>query len=251
MRTLRLPTVVFILATTLLAGTVAQPPWARPDTSTVIYDGVSLFDGTGTPLQSEMAIVVRNSRIERVVPVGEVSEHERQSAEVVDSRDLFAIPGLVESHTHLATMADRESAQFLLNRYLYAGITTARDMAGDVRSLMDLQRASLVGEIDAPDIYFAALVAGPSFFADPRTVTSAMGLTPGAVPWMQAVVDSTDLRELITIARGTFATGLKTYAALDGRLLARIAGEARYQGMPVWSHTHVGPARPWRLQKRA
>lgn len=111
-------------------------------------------------------------------------------------------------------------AEFILNRQLYAGITTARDMAGDVRSLMDLQRASLVKEIDAPDLHFSALMAGPEFFTDPRTVSSAAGETPGEVSWMQAVTEETDLAQAVALARGTWATGIKTYAAIDGDLLA-------------------------------
>ena len=116
-------------------------------------------------------------------------------------------------------------------------------MAGDVRSLMDLQRASLVKEIDAPDLYFSALMAGPAFFTDPRTVSSAAGETPGEVSWMQAVTEDTDLAQAVALARGTWATGIKTYAAIDGDLLAAITAEAGRQGIPVWSHTHVGPAR--------
>ena len=58
------------------------------------------------------------------------------------------------------------------------------------------------------------------------------------------MTNGTDLVETVAIARGTWATGLKTYAAIEGPLLARIAAEARRQGLPVWSHTHVGPARP-------
>ena len=60
---------------------------------------------------------------------------------------------------------------------------------------------------------------------------------------MQAVTGDTDVVEAVTLARGTWATGIKTYAAIDGDLLAAIAAEAGRQGIPVWSHTHVGPAR--------
>ena len=52
-----------------------------------------------------------------------------------------------------------------------------------------------------------------------------------------------DLAEAVTLARGTWATVIRTYAALDGELLAAIAAEARRQEIPVWSHIHVGPAR--------
>ena len=215
----------------------AEPP-AR-----IIFEGATVIDGTGAPPRTEMAIVLEGEEIVAVLPVGELGAQRRDEAEVVDASSWFAIPGLIESHTHVATMANRARAEFILNRQLYGGITTARDMAGDVRSLMDLQRASLVKEIDAPDLRFAALMAGPEFFTDPRTVSSAAGETPGAVTWMQAITEETDLREAVTLARGTWATGIKTYAAIDGDLLAAIAAEARRQGIPVWAHVHVGPAR--------
>jgi len=209
----------------------------------IVFRGATVIDGTGAGPRDGMAIMVEDEVIAAVVPVAELGDELLEGAEVVDAGGWHAIPGLIESHTHVATMANRERAQFILNRYLYAGITTARDMAGDVRSLMDLQRASLVKEIDAPDLLFSALMAGPEFFTDPRTVSSAAGEMPGAVSWMQAVTGDTDLVEAVTLARGTWATGIKTYAAIDGELLAGIAAEARRQGIPVWAHVHVGPAR--------
>ncbi len=218
-------------------------PGAQDAPGRIIFRGPTVIDGTGAAARAEMAIVVEGERIEAIVPVAELTDELLADAEVVDATGWFAIPGLVESHTHVATMASREQAGFILNRYLFAGITTARDMAGDVRSLMDLQRAALVNEIAAPDLKFSALMAGPEFFTDPRTVSSAAGETPGAVSWMQTVTEETDLAEAVTLARGTWATGIKTYAAINGDLLAEIAAEARRQDIPVWAHVHVGPAR--------
>ena len=233
------------LAPTLPGTLEAQggPPEQDSAPARAIFDGATVVDGTGASARTGMAIVVEGEGITAVVPAAELGEEEREGAEVIDASGWFAIPGLVESHTHVATVANRARAEFILNRQLYAGITTARDMAGDVRSLMDLQRASLVKEIDAPDLHFSALMAGPDFFTDPRTVSSAAGESPGEVSWMQAVAGDTDLAQAVALARGTWATGIKTYAAIDGELLAAIAAEAGRQGIPVWSHTHVGPAR--------
>lgn len=128
---------------------------------TTIFDGATVIDGTGASARTGVAIVVEGESIAAVIPAADLTKEVREGAEVIDARGWFAIPGLVESHTHVATMASRARAEFILNRQLYAGITSARDMAGDVRSLMDLQRASLVKEIDAPDLYFSALMAGP------------------------------------------------------------------------------------------
>ncbi len=234
-----------LVALASAGGLAAQtgPGMQNTAPTRTIFAGATVIDGTGTGPRTGMAIVVEGEAITTVIPVGDLDGEAREGAEVIDAGEWFAIPGLVESHTHVATMANRARAEFILNRQLYAGITTARDMAGDVRSLMDLQRASLVKEIDAPDLYFSALMAGPEFFTDPRTVSSAAGETPGEVSWMQAVTEETDLAQAVALARGTWATGIKTYAAIDGDLLAAIAAEAGSQGIPVWSHTHVGPAR--------
>ena len=219
------------------------PEGGPSEPARIVFEGATVIDGTGAGARAGLAIVVEGEEISAVVPADELATELREGAEIVDASAWFAIPGLVEAHTHVATSANRARAEFLLNRQLYGGVTTARDMAGDIRSLMDLQRASLVKEIPAPDLHFAALMAGPVFFTDPRTVSSAAGETPGAVSWMQAVTPDTDVVEAVTLARGTWATGIKTYAAIDGDLLAAIAAEAGRQGIPVWSHTHVGPAR--------
>ena len=230
------------LASQSRSGGPLRNPNAEPEMT--VYEGASILNGTGAPLMPDMSIVVRDGRIAALAPMDELSLEDWPEAEIEDARGLYVIPGLIESHTHLATRADRAAAEFELNRLIYGGVTTVRDMAGDVRALAELQRAALMGEIPAPDIHYAALLAGESFFVDPRTRASSMGEVPGRVPWLQIVDDETDLAETIALARGTWATGLKTYASIEGPLLARIAAEARRQGIPVWSHTHVGPALP-------
>ena len=181
-----------------------------------IFEGATVIDGTGAAARADMAVVVEGEWITAVVPAGELGEEVRDGAGVVDASRWFAIPGLVESHTHVATQADRARAEFILNRQLYAGITTARDMAGDVRSLMDLQRASLVKEIAAPDLHFSALMAGPDFFTDPRTVSSAAGETPGSVSWMQAVTQETEVADAVALARRAWEAGVMVAAGTDG-----------------------------------
>ena len=131
-----------------------------------------------------------------------------------------------------------------LRSALLGGVTAVRDMAGDVRALASLQRDALLGEITSPDIYYAALFAGPSFFADPRTQDASRGLIPGQVPWMRAITDTTDLHQAVAEAWGTGATAIKLYADLSGELARRITTEAHAQGLKVWAHAALRPARP-------
>ncbi|MCY4573603.1 MAG: amidohydrolase family protein [Gemmatimonadetes bacterium] len=230
------------LASSLDAQAGSATAAGAPDRT--IFEGATVIDGTGAPARPGMAIVVEGDVIAGIVPVRDLSADAREGAEIVDASGWFAIPGLVEAHTHLASVADRETAEFILNRQLFAGITTVRDMGGDARALIDLQRASLVKEIPAPDLHFSALMAGPGFFGNRRAALAAAGERTGAVPWLQAVTDETDFAEAVTLARGIWASGIKLYFPFEGELLGKVVPEASRQGIPVWSHVSIGPARP-------
>lgn len=209
----------------------------------VLYKGVTLIDGTGAPPRPNQDILVDG---ERIVAIGVHDSLDSQAAAArrIDLSGRFVIPGLIDSHVHLATPPNRVRAEAILRRQLYGGVTAVRDMADDLRAVGDLARASLVGEIPAPDIYYAALMAGPSFFADPRVVSVSRGFTPGTAPWMQAIDKKTDLRTAVTLARGTSASAIKIYANLPGERVAAITAEAHRQKLMVWAHSAVFPARP-------
>jgi imidazolonepropionase-like amidohydrolase len=221
----------------------APTPFAPPAPgAVVVYRGATLLDGTGGPARGPMTIVVDGSGIRTVAPDAEVPD--LPDAEVVDLTGRFVIPGLIDSHQHIATPPDRPLAESVLRRHVYSGITAIRDMADDLRQVGDLARAARVGEIPGPDIHYAALMAGPGFFEDPRTWQVSQGEIPGTVPWMQAVTESTDLPLAVAMARGTHATAVKVYADLPGTTVAAITAEARRQGIQVWAHGAVFPARP-------
>jgi imidazolonepropionase-like amidohydrolase len=156
------------------------------------------------------------------------------------------IPGLIDSHVHLATDPSKEDSRIRaekdLKDMLLSGITSVRDMAGDARALASLSRDAGLDEIISPDIYFAALMAGPAFFKDPRTQSATQGGVAGEMPYMKEVTDSTDLRIAVAEARGTGATAIKLYAELSGGLAKKITTEAHRQHLLVWSHANLDKA---------
>jgi imidazolonepropionase-like amidohydrolase len=232
---------------TVSAGARADPaPFApAPAAQRIIYRHATLIDGTGAPPRRDMAVITRGPLIEAVMPDSALPAAQTVVALTVDLSGRFLIPGLIDSHQHLATPPNRVRAEALMRRDLYSGITATRIMADDLRSIAELDRAARVGEIAGPDLYFAALVAGDSFFADPRTrAISGGGLTPGQTPWAQAIDERTDIPRAIAIARGTGATALKIYANLTPDLVRRLTAEAHRQHFPVWAHAAIFPARP-------
>jgi hypothetical protein len=211
----------------------------------VIYRGATLIDGTAAAPRADMSIIVSDDRIEAIVPSAQLTDAQKAAARIVDVAGQYVLPGLIDSHVHYATNPDRPYAEAELKRNIYGGVTGVRDMAGDARELAGLSREALLNRIPSPDIFYASLVAGPSFFKDPRTVVAALGTQPGTVSWLYAVDDKTKLPLAVAQARGTGATGMKIYANLPGTLVRKLIAEANSQHFPVWTHMQVYPATPY------
>lgn len=218
------------------------------DKPATVYENVTVIGDIGAAAKHGMAIVVRGGKIVFILPSAQwrtkLGSKLAAAAHVIDLHGDYALPGLIDTHVHLATDPDPIYEQAQLRRYIYSGVTTVRDMAGDARVLGFLARQTLLHQMDGPDIYYAALMAGPQFFHDPRTAAATQGATPGQVPWMQAMTDSTDIPLAVARARGTGATALKLYADMSGPLDAKITAEAHRQHMLVWGHAATFPATP-------
>ena len=233
---------ILFLSLAFLTAAAPFPP-AHQGTR-VAYRNAALIDGTGRAIQPGMAVLTDGERIIAVIADRELDRRQLAGAQEIDLTGKFLIPGLIDSHQHLATPPDRAEAEARLRRDVYSGITATRDMADDLRQVADLTRAARVGEIASPDIAYAALMAGKSFFDDPRTQAIAAGAEAGQVPWEQSIDASTDLELAVARAKGTYASAIKIYANLPGSLVAKITREAHRQGMRVWAHGMVFPATP-------
>lgn len=233
----------FVALSLLVACGVVSAATGDAATAT-LYADATVIDGTGGAPEPHQDILVRGERIVATGAHGTLAGADAAHARIVDLRGRFVIPGLIDTHVHLATPPDLPRARAVLRRNLYGGVTAVRDMADDLRPVGELAREARMAEIPSPDIYYAALMAGPAFFADPRVAAASAGLQPGTAPWMQAIDERTDIARAVTLARGTSATAIKIYADLPPELVAAITREAHRQGMRAWAHGAVFPARP-------
>ena len=165
---------------------IPQPPPARmpappgePGVS-VIHAGI-LLDRPGRPPRRNTSIVVRDGRIERVVdgfidpPAG---------ARVIDLRDRFVLPGLIDSHVHLdsdragneglmAGFTDSvalrsQEAAWNARKTLDAGFTTVRNLGSDDGVTLGLRDAIGRGWAIGPRIVDAgSAISATSGHADP------------------------------------------------------------------------------------
>ncbi|MGB9466585.1 MAG: amidohydrolase family protein [Candidatus Acidiferrum sp.] len=126
---------------------------------------VTLIDATGEAPQPDMTVLLADEQIAAIGPSKSVSIP--SSTKILDGTGKFLIPGLVEMHAHLTGAGEPTgSREFVLPLLLANGITTVRDMGGDLESLLKLRQEIEHGQLAAPRIFFAGpyLDGNPPFF---------------------------------------------------------------------------------------
>ncbi|WP_203256182.1 amidohydrolase family protein [Hyunsoonleella ulvae] len=195
-------------------------------------------------------IVIEKDNIKEVNYLNDAKTYD--NAKVIDLNGKYILPGLIDTHVHLATAPKEgrnENNAFMekqLNKMLYSGITTVRDMAGNAIILSDYARASDLNQIPAPSIFYASQFAGPKYFGMIRSY-STNTRSKRDRPWAQTIVDSTNMPLAIARAKGAGVTGIKIYANLKPSLVTKIVKEAKKQGLQSWSHAAVFPASPLQI----
>lgn len=166
--------IALALALALLAGSAAaqtspaQPAAApAPGKTTYIHAG-RLLDRPGQSPRGQSTIVVRDGKVAEVrdgfaaPPAG---------AELVDLRDRFVLPGLIDMHVHITSDdnllrsrlegptrdAEDQFVQGIINarKTLEAGFTTIRVPGGDGRTVGTLRDAIDAGEVLGPTVISA------------------------------------------------------------------------------------------------
>jgi len=238
---------IIILIALLIFGCTTNPESSNKDTirknrksntkERLLLLNANLIDGNGTELQKEVNILIENGFIKRIFPFDK--EETDTTIRTIDLEGKYIIPGLIEAHAHLCKSPEKD-----LTKALYFGITSIRDMAGDGSYLLELQQAIKNTEIDAPDVYFSAVMAGPEFIEkDVRArISTPERYNLGEAPWMQVVDKNTNIFNCIHAAKKCGASGLKLYADLTKETVFKLTEEAHKQGLMVWSHAFIGPA---------
>lgn len=146
---------------------------------TIVIAG-TLFDSTGAAPLHDQAVVISDGRIEAVSPMAGLQL--RKGDQVLDCAGKFVMPGLIDSHVHLAFAAgpDHETTRDALKadsrdtsvvrqlrhaqECLLTGITTVRDCGGRDLSSLALRNAVAGG-----------LAVGPRILASGQPITTTAG----------------------------------------------------------------------------
>jgi Amidohydrolase family len=139
---------------------------------------VTLIDATGAAPQPDMTVFLEDEQIAAIGPSKSIAVP--RSTKSLDATGKFLIPGLVDMHVHLTGASEPTgSREFILPLLLANGITTARDMGGNLESLLKLRHEIEHGQLTAPRIFFAGpyLDGNPPFFQPSLVVTNSAEAT--------------------------------------------------------------------------
>ncbi len=193
----------------------------------LIIRNVTLIDGTDTTPRPDMTVLIRGDRIAAVGP-SETIECPA-GGRVIDGSGKYIIPGLWDMHVHLSKT--RASALIL---FVTNGVTSVRDMGGELEELLDWREAIGRGDRLGPRM----VLAGP-YLETPENVermldaevVEPVGRTRIAVgdpDRARVVVDS-------LAALGVDFIKVRTLASLD--TYRAIVAAARAHDLRVAGHT--------------
>jgi imidazolonepropionase-like amidohydrolase len=205
-----------------------------------------LFDGTGSALSPDPVVVLDGTTIRAVSSGGSVPD----GAAVVDFGGATLLPGLIDTHVHLAfdagadpvgTLArrsDAEAVQAMIRAArsaLRGGVTTVRDL-GD-RHYLSL---GLRGRPGLPTV----LTAGPPITTPGGHCHFLGGETTPTVTAMRAAVrehadQGVDVIKIMA-SGGTLTPGSHQHLAqFPAEVLCAAVTEAHRVGLPVTAHAHA------------
>jgi imidazolonepropionase-like amidohydrolase len=194
------------LLATVLAGACRKPP---PDGVALV--GATLIDGSGGPPLPDAVVVVRHGRIESVGTRAGWTLPPRTSR--LDLTGRWIMPGLIDAHAHVERWA--------LPRYLAWGVTTVRDLHGQLDSVLQLRKAVNLGSLYGPRMYSAgAMIDGL-----PTTYPDAFG-----------AASPRDARKGVDRMVNAGADLIKVYTRVDSTLLHAVMDEAGTFNIRVAAH---------------
>lgn len=228
---MRIPILLAVLLHSVSAVAFGQPS-AAP---LVVLRHANLVDGVGGTIATNATLVIRG---------GEIAQIEGEAftppagATVIDVGGRYVVPGLIDAHTHISSLASARRA-------LESGVTTVR--SASTNSYQDVALRELVkqGVLPGPDVVAAGVFVTPelgeTMLADPRLGAFRTGVTTEAA--LRGVV-RVNLEHGVNVikTRGTERAGLpntdprqQTYTEQQ---LSWIVDEANRGGVPVMAHAH-------------
>lgn len=198
----------------LLSSSSFPKPGPQTLPSVVIKGGTLIDVHTGRQIDNSL-IVIEGNLIKQVGRETEINAP--RDAQVIDARNKWIIPGLMDMHAHISGLG-----RSLLWLYIANGVTTIRDPGGNL-TLLKLARQEIdSGKRLGPRLFFAG---------------SILDGNPPLWPAMSIIVDTPERAEsAVNSLVDQGVDFIKIYNSITEPVLAAIIRAAHGRGVPVTGH---------------
>lgn len=186
-----------VLASITVCGLFMSPAWSQSATApepppvTVIHAGRVLADPGSAPL-SQRTIVVTAGKITAVDEGYRNPSAYGSNTALIDLRDRFVLPGLMDMHKHIAMPLDADPmtlssearlaliASSVAQKILYAGVTTIRDVGDNTGITFAVRDSINAGIIEGPRVFAAGrIISRTGGHGTVRQSPGELAFTPG------------------------------------------------------------------------
>ena len=183
---------------------------ARPLPGLTVIRDVRWFDAPAATMRGPSDVYLRGGRIAAVVAPATL---DAKPDNVIDGKGRTLLPGLFDMHGHMWAGAGA--------LHLAAGVTSARELAGQNAEVQRLQARLAAGELPGPHLYAAGFIEGKSpFSARNGFVVDSVEEGKRAIDWY--------------FARGY--RQIKLYNSITPEWVKPLAAHAKSRGMTVAGH---------------
>jgi imidazolonepropionase-like amidohydrolase len=227
-----------------LAPTAARGQSAAATEAPLVLTNARIVDAVGGARAGLWTVTVRGRVIDRIDRIDRIDQGPSAvppgapGARTIDLGGRYLVPGLIDAHTHIASL---DAAR----RALASGVTTVRSASTAGFQDVTLREMARSGRLAGPDVLASGLFVTPDLgetvLADPRLVPLADGVrTPEALRALVQVDLDHGVDWIKT--RGTERAGLpdtdprkQVYSESQLRVIVEAA---RARGVPVMAHAH-------------
>lgn len=196
---------------------------------------VNIFNGVDNTIARDAIILIKNGKIERL---GRAGEAVPKDYEIVDCLGNYAMPGMIDVHTHIESLDEAKRA-------LQSGVTTIRTAGVGAFQDVSIKELALSGRIPGPDVIPAGVFVTPNLgetvLADPRLGNLITGVNTDE-ELRQIVNVNIDRGAQVIKTRGTERAGLPDtdprQQSYTQHQLKVIVDEAAKRNISVMVHAH-------------
>lgn len=195
----------------------------------------NVFDGVKETIHQGVTVLIKGRLIDEIIGPGIAPP---KGHDVIDCQGNYLMPGLMDVHTHLDTLAQAKRA-------LESGVTTIRSASVPAFEDVGLRELARTGGVPGPDVLAAGVYVTPnledSILADPRLASLIKGVNSDEELRLVVQVNASRGVDVIK-TRGTERAGRSDtdprQQVYSRHQLEVIVDEARKHNLTVLVHAH-------------